>query len=57
MIVAPVLFSLFYMRQETIPPALCSHNEISVGGKKISHDAESKILFLEKFISYFVKSC
>lgn len=57
MIVAPVLFSLFYMRQETIPPALCSHNEISVGGKKISHDAESKILVLEKFISYFVKSC
>lgn len=27
------------MRQGTIPPALCSHNEISVGGKK-SRDAE-----------------
>lgn len=56
MIVVPVLSSLFYTRQETIPPAVCSHNEILVGGKKKSRDAESKILFLKKFSSCFVKN-
>lgn len=54
MIVVPVLSFLFYTQQETIPPAVCSHNEILVGGKKKSRDAESKKLFFEKFSSCFV---